>query len=258
LAPRAWWFAVVAEERQVFNRPFITTRLSKLTLVSVATAGRFHSNQVQCLGSTMGAMLPVVLFCLACGLDSRETASEESPTAHVAPPSVSTDGTAAFEGMMARHQEVGKTPEGAFKLWLQAIYLIQNGENPTDTEAGWLTLTALTLPFKDDPDWFRLPANQMFVQRLRSDHDVFRSYAKGAKPENGYAMDPRKFDISVTRKQQTEGEGLKMFVVSGGADNPRPVYMKKSSKTGLYYVSNPANMYVSVRAAVDPNRETFE
>ena len=154
------------------------------------------------------------------------------------------------------HQEEGKTPEGAFKVWLKAIYLIQGGS--TDQQAaGWEMLTFLTLPYKDSPGWEKKPANSIFTDRVKGDKDVFRSYAEGATPENGYAMDPEAFSIVVTSKEDSD-QGLKMFVKSSGADSPRPVYMKKSNKSDLYFVADHVNTYVGVRPAVDPDKETFE
>lgn len=46
-------------------------------------------------------------------------------------------------------------------------------------------------------------------------------------------------------------------LVSGGADSPRIIYLKKSTSTGLYYVGSFANLYVDIRAPIDPDVETF-
>jgi hypothetical protein len=158
--------------------------------------------------------------------------------------------------LKARHEEAGKTPEGAFKVWLQAIYLIQDGDDDQGA-AGWEMLTFLTLPYKESPGWEKKPAHSIFVNAVKGDKNIFRSYAEGATPENGYKRDPKSFSIVVTRTEDSD-RGLKMFVKSGGADSPRPIYMKKSSKSGLYYVSDHVNTYVGVRPIVDPNKETFE
>jgi hypothetical protein len=46
-------------------------------------------------------------------------------------------------------------------------------------------------------------------------------------------------------------------VRSGGADNARPVYLKQSEQSGLWYVNDWSNLYVDIRPPVDPAKEVY-
>jgi hypothetical protein len=77
---------------------------------------------------------------------------------------------------------------------------------------------------------------------------LWRSYAKGATPENGYRMDPGHWELNFDRgyiEDNNLGIGLKLK--SAGADRPRVVYVTKNEKTGLYYVTNWKELLNDVR-----------
>lgn len=160
--------------------------------------------------------------------------------------------------LMIRHAAEGSTPEGAIALWITACLYVQSGD-PVKEAHGVAALTELTLPFRDDPDWRKRPSNGTFTDRLKSDRNVFRSYYKGARPENGYQADIEAYVVEVTRQEPgPDGKGLKVFIRSGGADSPRPVVVKKSTKSGLWYMEGFNNLYVGIRPVVDPDAERFE
>lgn len=160
--------------------------------------------------------------------------------------------------VLAAHEELGKTPEGALQLWFEAVYLYMD-ENTRDQ--GREALTYLTIPFKDDAGWERRSSNRIFVERLQDPKfaHIFRSYVKGTSPSNAYSMSPENFDLVVEESSKdAHGRGWRVLLRSSGADMPRPVYMKKSRSTGLWYVSEFANVYVGIRPPVDSRVESFE
>lgn len=161
-----------------------------------------------------------------------------------------------LDELKQRHAEAGKTPEGALKLWFDACFVFMN---PDTRPAGAEMIQYLTIPYKDQPKWFEAASARLFVERLtRAEHQhIFRSYAKGTSPENAYAMDPNEWELNWQRNNPNHEKGLQCYIVSTGADTPRPVYMKQSNQTQLWYVSDHANVYTGIRPPVDPNRETF-
>ena len=186
----------------------------------------------------------MAVLMTACGL------SAENPTGDVSP-------VTDFEGMKALHAEVGTSPEGALKLWFDAVFLYMD---PETRDVGRQCLSYLTIGLKDDPDWDRTPSNRIFVDRMKDEayHHIFRSYAKGATPDNGYRMDVAGFALDVEQSaRDAHGRGWKVVLRSGGADMPRPVYLKQSTSTDLWYVSLWANVYVDVRPPRDPSKEEF-
>jgi hypothetical protein len=156
-----------------------------------------------------------------------------------------------------KHQQVGTSPEGALKCWFDAIFLFID---PNTREEGAAAMEALTLPFKGDSSWHKKPANRTFVDILKGKNTyIFQSYAKGTSPDNQYSMDVSNYELNVEKSQEDAYKrGWAVFVRSSGADAARPVYLKKSSKTGLYYPDTISNVYVGIRKPVDPNVEVFE
>jgi hypothetical protein len=160
--------------------------------------------------------------------------------------------------IVGMHAERGDTPEGALHLWFEAVFLYMD---EATRDQGREALTDLTIPFKDEPGWETLPSNRIFVERLQdpAHAHIFRSYAVGTSPANGYAMDPGDFELAVEdSSEDAHGRGHRVLLRSSGADSPRPVYMKRSTTTGLWYVSEFGNVYVGIRPPVDPAEERFE
>lgn len=160
--------------------------------------------------------------------------------------------------LIAAHAESGTTPAGALKAWFDGVFLYLD-EGTRDQ--GRVALAFLTIPFKDDPGWERRPSNATFVSRLKdpAHAHIFRSYAEGTSPGNGYAMDPADYRLAIVEEgDDAHGRGYRILLRSSGADNPRPVYLRRSTTTGLWYVSEFGNVYVGIRAPKDPGRETFE
>lgn len=155
--------------------------------------------------------------------------------------------------MLGRHATEGVTPEGALALWLEAAMAAGSPESSRRAE-GEAVLSRLTVEFREGDDWRGRASVRTFRDRLQSHPHVFRSYFVGATPENDYqpALPLR---LDVVSSSDAGEQGHRVTVRSGGADSPRPVYLKKSRQDGLYYVSSFANTYVDVRRPLDPNRE---
>lgn len=162
----------------------------------------------------------------------------------------------SLDELKARHADQGKTPEGALKLWFDAVLV---STDPANGETGPAMIGYLTVPYKDQQHWYRLSTARTFVERIQQKPYIFKSYAKGATPANGYAMDPNDYQLDITSsKQDDHGRGWAIAVKSGGADSARKVYLRQSTSTGLYYVDTFNSLFVDVRSPVDPNQETFK
>lgn len=168
-------------------------------------------------------------------------------------------GVDSFDKLKALHEEKGKTAEGALHVWFVALYQYTS-RNLDEYERGREGLSYLTIAFKDEKnkDWEGLNSYRTFVERCEKYPHIFRSYAKGSSPQNGYRMDPSDFELTIDRIGTKDSRGTQVYLRSSGADNPRPVYMKQSTQTGLWYVNQFDNVYLDVKKVVDPSKETFE
>ncbi len=172
--------------------------------------------------------------------------------------SVAAEEVQAENPLIAAEAVEGATPEGALALWFDAVYLYMDEDTRNQ---GREALTFLTIPFKDESGWEKLPSYRIFVSRMQDPAyaHIFRSYAVGTSPENAYSMDPKNFELNVVESaEDTHGRGWRVLVRSSGADSPRPVYMKKSTSTGLWYVSEFGNVYVGIRPPHEQGVERFE
>ena len=145
-----------------------------------------------------------------------------------------------YQEFKARYQQEGRTPEGAVKLYFEAVFCYINEA----TRAEGSKMVRYALHYDRPIEQSRNLAT--FAERLR-DHErqhIFRSFAAGTSPEDDYRMSPDNFNLVVTRKTQEQGY-LRLFLRSSGADSPRPVWVKEFD--GLWYMINNASTYVEVR-----------
>ena len=145
-----------------------------------------------------------------------------------------------YQEFKARYQQEGRTPEGAVKLYFEAVFCYINEA----TRAEGSKMVRYALHYDRPIEQSRNLAT--FAERLRDPerHHIFRSFAAGTSPENDYRMSPDNFNLVVTRKTQEQGY-LRLFLRSSGADSPRPVWVKEFD--GLWYMINNASTYVEVR-----------
>ena len=155
--------------------------------------------------------------------------------------------------ILSRHESLGTIPQNAIALWLEAAIKAQ--ENDPE---GWDALTHLTLPLKEDAQWKSQGRHTYFVKAIEENNPAFRSFFVGATPENNYTVDMSKLQIKIAYENEKDTRGRKFMIVTSGASMPRPIYLKRSTKTKLFYVSEFSSMYVDVRPPIDPNAEQFE
>ena len=133
-------------------------------------------------------------------------------------------------------------PKGAVRLWFDAVFVYTSG----DPDLGGAMITEMT----KDKNWRRTAS--YFVRALDHNPHIFRSYARGATPENDYAMSSDDYEFTVTRTEakpypdRDEGEYVKMFVESSGADSPRPIEVQRNAR-GEYKVSNFSSICSGIR-----------
>ena len=148
---------------------------------------------------------------------------------------------ASEEAFKKRMAEEAQTPEGALQLWFEGLYLYMEGEDLGDT-----MLQEMTQAF--EAGWQKKNTARRFAERLKTQQEIFRSYAKGAKPENGYTMDPKNFELDIVRSEE-DSDGWLIGLKSGGADSPRLIYFAKDEEDGLWRVRKFDSIYVGVKRA---------
>lgn len=146
-----------------------------------------------------------------------------------------------YQEFKARYQREATTPEGALKLYFEAVFCYL--DESTRAEAGKMLRYAL--------HWERpieqSPMLATFVSRLKDprQHHIFRSFAAGTSPENDYRMSPDDFELMVVGKRQEAGR-VNVLLRSSGADSPRIVWVQQFDD-GLWYTTNNAGTYAQVR-----------
>ena len=143
-----------------------------------------------------------------------------------------------LDEMKAQHVLLGVTPEGAVEAFVGACFVYMQ---PGTRDAGREMLQYLALPLGAETSWDRLPSQRLFREFLAEvdRHHVWRSYVKGATPENGYRMDPEDWELDVQRARADEDDarGVPVQVRSSGADGPRTVYLMQDQGSGLWFVN---------------------
>lgn len=138
--------------------------------------------------------------------------------------------------------EKARDPRAATKLWLDAVMVYIGG----DKQLGEQLITEMS----KDKQW---KSRSYFVRAMAERPYIFRSYAKGTGPETQYDMDPNQYELVHSGKvdlkpyvDKAEGEYAKLFIVSSGADAPRPAILARNSR-GEYKMDNFSSLCVDVR-----------
>lgn len=162
-----------------------------------------------------------------------------------------------FDDFQKLHTETAKTPEIASKLFLDAIHVYMNTET---RDEGRKMIQYMIIEYKDKPSWDTTPDALLFAGRLKDPgkQHIFRSYAKGTSPENGYVMDPNKYELNIEKSNPKHEKAYQVYWKSSGADMSRPVYCKQSTRTELWYIYDHRNIYTDIRPPKDPNAEEFK
>ena len=153
----------------------------------------------------------------------------------------------SLDELKARIPTEAKTPEGGLKLWFDCVFAYLGG----DQTLGAQLITEMT----KDKDW--QSTMNYFVDSLNNKPYIWRSYVKGATPENKYQMDPNKYELSLQDvvlkpfDDYEEGKVVKISVCSSGADTPRPFFLERNSR-GEYKAREFSSLCVGVRPPVEP------
>ncbi|NQS72551.1 MAG: hypothetical protein HQQ73_10450 [Desulfobulbaceae bacterium] len=147
-----------------------------------------------------------------------------------------------YQDFKARYAREGITPEGAVKLYFDAVFCYINPA--TRDEASKM----LRYSMRMRQGWERSAFYQTFVDRMRDPRytHIFRSFAAGTSVHNGYAMSPDNYRLDIMQIWDGHSSGdLQVRLRSTGADNPRSVYVRQYE--GLWFVTNNAATYTEVR-----------
>lgn len=142
----------------------------------------------------------------------------------------------------ARYEKEGKTPEGAAKLWFEAVFLYQNAETKA---LGRKMLLDIMKALPDDFD--RNAGYAKMVERIKNNPEIFRSFCAGSSPSNGYKADVDNCELTVTNTREEAENTFAVFLKSSGADSPRP--MKLTQVDGLWKASSVSSLYLQVQPA---------
>ena len=98
-----------------------------------------------------------------------------------------------------------------------------------------------------DANWEKKQKYVTFARRLKDPacHYIFRSFASGTSPQNGYRMSPENYSLVFSGKSN-EADYARVFLISSGSDSRRIVWVKQY-QDGLWYVINNADTYMKVR-----------
>lgn len=138
-----------------------------------------------------------------------------------------------FQEFKARYQQEGRVPEGALKLYFEAVFCYI--DEATRSEGAKMLRYTMHL----DRPLEQAGSYATFVSRMQDPDEnyVFRSFAAGTSPQNGYHMSPDNFELMIVRRA-SETDYLALYLHSSGADSQRGVWMKEYG--GLWYTINNA------------------
>ncbi|MHC9542657.1 MAG: hypothetical protein AB9903_24370 [Vulcanimicrobiota bacterium] len=144
----------------------------------------------------------------------------------------------------------GKTPEGAIKCLLIAVLETVKEENPDGLKMWGIPLPKDTLSPNGQPS----PGHVNFIitqfgrqiQGTDFRGAIAASYL-GGSPQNGYKYSYSN-SVSVDSRNAQGGDEVKIFIRSGGKDNPSPVTLKRNN-SGYWKIFNYSSLYTGIRPA---------
>jgi len=122
--------------------------------------------------------------------------------------------------------------DSAFKtVALTIVALCRYEQNPDEAIA--------MLNFLKGPAEVSTYEKQFIRERMQGKMYKARSFFAGATPENGYTPSTP-YTISVNENPYSfdEENWATLYVTSGGADNPRPVKLRKKPSTGQWFLND--------------------
>ena len=140
-----------------------------------------------------------------------------------------------FASLPASVAELKALPEAsldsAFKTTALCIVVLCNLEK--DANATWVMLDCLK-----GPEIVNEREKAFIKERLTGKQYKTLSFFKGATPENGYTpVTPYTITVSENPYSFDEENWATLYVTSGGADNPRPIKLRRKPSTNQWFVN---------------------
>lgn len=155
---------------------------------------------------------------------------------------------ATVEEFTAWRNQVATEPEGG-----AAVYVVALATYAKDKDLGLQFLTIAIdqahLVNGNQGVKGRQPkgiAVQRWKENIGRKPYVARSYFEGTSPENSYQLPAANLEISYSEVRDLGGNRSKVFVVSSGADSPRPITLQQNDK-GLWKAWEWSSLSVGTR-----------
>jgi hypothetical protein len=152
---------------------------------------------------------------------------------------------AQFEALWASE---GKTPEGSVRCLLIAALETVKENNREGRKMWGMVLPKNYVDGKGEPDQTQRLAIDQFSRQVKGTSfkgGIAASYL-GGTPENGYTYSyGNKVEVDA-RQSRIGDEEAKLFVRSGGKDNPSPVILKKN-KDGYWKIFEYSSLFTGVK-----------
>lgn len=150
----------------------------------------------------------------------------------------------SFSEFKKRCSSMARSPEGAVKMYFDAVFCYLDPNRRTEASK------MLRYIMHADAGWEKEQKYVTFTRRLKdpASHYIFKSFAAGTSPENGYSMSPENYSL-VFSGSSKEADYTRIFLISSGSDSRRIVWVKQY-QDGLWYVINNADTYLKVRDPV--------
>lgn len=122
--------------------------------------------------------------------------------------------------------------DSAFKTAALTVAALCRYEQDADASIAMLN-------FLKGPEEVSTYEKQFIRERLNERMYIPRSYFAGATPQNGY-QPTTPYTITVTENPYSfDNENwATLYVTSGGADNPRPIKLRKKPSTGQWFLND--------------------
>ena len=96
---------------------------------------------------------------------------------------------------------------------------------------------------------------QQMYEKLTDCEYVIRSYFKGAEPENDYRpKEPWTVELLEYSNSRDIENYLYLYVVSGGADNPRQIQLRRKPSTGEWFIWVFQGLLMDIRVPVSEDK----
>lgn len=134
-----------------------------------------------------------------------------------------------FDEFQSSWEKDAKEPENTILYYLIAALNLEKNQK---TAEAMMSVVITKDDLREDgssPSGYKLGNRAgYFVEQFLESKNNARSYVGGTN-ENDYSIDWEKLTLTIIKKQDYMG-GVKIFVHSGGRDNPVPCQLKKNNK----------------------------